>query len=179
MIYEHALSFALIVQSPAEIKSREVELGSDNRMVGLAAELFLDSCFSDTVFVTLLRTAVEPAISEVHKLLGTGGGPHLLNFVVLAVADDSLFCLYGSERADELFISSPPPPPFPPSLISRMVFVDVKHPLYLLCWFCPKSISLSLYCYALACEVNAAAALRAFCAEYTCAVLIGCSCSGD
>ena len=86
MIYEHALSFALIVQSPAEIKSREVELGSDNRMVGLAAELFLDSCFSDTVFVTLLRTAVEPAISEVHKLLGTGGGPHLLNFVVLALS---------------------------------------------------------------------------------------------
>ena len=40
-----------------------------------AAELFLNTCFSDTVFVTLLRTAVEAAISEVHKLLGTGVVP--------------------------------------------------------------------------------------------------------
>ena len=36
----------------------------------------------------LLRTAVETAISGVHKLLRTGGvRPHLLNIVVLAVAD--------------------------------------------------------------------------------------------
>ena len=41
----------------------------------LAAELFLNSCFSDTFFVTLLRAAVETAISEVHKLLRTGGDP--------------------------------------------------------------------------------------------------------
>ena len=31
----------------------------------LAAELFLNSCFSDTVFVTLLSTAVETAISRI------------------------------------------------------------------------------------------------------------------
>ena len=39
------------------MKSREVELDSHNWMVCLDAELFLDSCFSDTVLVTLLRTA--------------------------------------------------------------------------------------------------------------------------
>ena len=48
-------------------------------------------------------------------------GSHLLNTVVLAVAD-GLFGLCGSERLDELFISTP----FP-SLISLMVSVDVKH----------------------------------------------------
>ena len=57
-------------------------------------------------------------------------GPHLLNMVVLAMAD-GLFGLCGSEREDELFIStrSRPPLPFPsfPSLISLMVFVDIKH----------------------------------------------------
>ena len=36
-------------------------------------------------------------------------GPHLLNVVVLAVAD-GLFGLYGSECADELFISTQPLP---------------------------------------------------------------------
>ena len=38
--------------SPGEIKSREVELASRSWMVCLAAELFLNSCFLDTVFVT-------------------------------------------------------------------------------------------------------------------------------
>ena len=53
-------------ESPGEIKSREVEIGSRTWMVRLAAELFLNSCFSDTVFVTLLSTAVETAVSGVH-----------------------------------------------------------------------------------------------------------------
>ena len=44
-------------------------------MVCLAAKLFLNNRFSDTVFVTLLRIAVEVAISEAHKLLGTDGVP--------------------------------------------------------------------------------------------------------
>ena len=39
-------------QSPGEIKRREVELGSLSWMDCLAAELFLSSCSSDTVFVT-------------------------------------------------------------------------------------------------------------------------------
>ena len=42
------------IESPGEIKSREVELGSHSWMVCLAAELFLNSCFSDTAFVILL-----------------------------------------------------------------------------------------------------------------------------
>ena len=41
--------------------------------VGLSSASGFNSCFSDTVFVTLLRTAIETAISEVHKLLRTGG----------------------------------------------------------------------------------------------------------
>ena len=53
-----------------------MELGShiinSSRMVCLAAELLLD-CFSDTVFVILLRTVVQTAVSEVHKLLRAGG----------------------------------------------------------------------------------------------------------
>ena len=53
------------------MKSREVELDSHSRMDCLAAELFLNSCFSDIVFVTLFRTAVETAISGVHKLAGS------------------------------------------------------------------------------------------------------------
>ena len=47
----------------------------------LAAELLLNSCFSDTVFVTLFRTAVETAINEVHKLLRTGGVPTSLTLL--------------------------------------------------------------------------------------------------
>ena len=39
-------------ESPGEIKKREVELDSHSWLVRLAAELFLNSCFSDTVFVT-------------------------------------------------------------------------------------------------------------------------------
>ena len=57
------------------MKSREVELVSFSWTDCLAAELFLNSCFSDTVFVTLFRTAAETAISRGHKLLGTGGVP--------------------------------------------------------------------------------------------------------
>ena len=41
----------------------------------------LSSCFSDTVFVTLLCTAVETAISKVRKLLGTGGVPASLTLL--------------------------------------------------------------------------------------------------
>ena len=115
-------------ESPGEIKSREVELDSPRELDNPLLQLFLDSCFLDVVFVTLFRTAAEKAISEVD------------NFVVLAVADD----LCGSESADELFILPPPsptPPPSPaplppgphqapfvsPSLISRMVSVDVMY----------------------------------------------------
>ena len=64
-----------------------------------------------------VRTAVEIAIGEVRKLLRIGGVGDF-NIVVLAVAG-SLFGLYGSERADELFMSPPTPPAhLSPSLIS-------------------------------------------------------------
>ena len=97
-------------ESPGEIKSREVELGSCRELGSPSVQLFLNGCFSDTVFVTLLPTAVETAISEVYRLLRTDGIPTSL----------TLFF--------ELFVSSPSHP-FPPSLISLMVYVDVKHHL--------------------------------------------------
>ena len=85
-------------ESPIEFKSWETELEraqkseraqkrsragrwswTYSRMVCLAAGLFLNSCFSDTVLVTLLRTAVGIAVSEVQKLLRTGGVPSSLH----------------------------------------------------------------------------------------------------
>jgi len=45
------------------------------RFVSLQTCSSSNCCSTDTVFVTLLRTAVETAISEVHKLLRTGGVP--------------------------------------------------------------------------------------------------------
>ena len=71
-----------------------------------AADVLPQRLVSDTV--TLFRTAVETAISGVHKFASQWRGPHLLNTVVLVVAD-GLFGLYGSERRDELFIGPPPP----------------------------------------------------------------------
>ena len=56
----------------AEIKSREVELGSHSWIDGLAAELFSTVAFLGTVIVTLFRTAVETAISGVYQLPRTG-----------------------------------------------------------------------------------------------------------
>ena len=72
----------------------------------LAAKLFFSSCFSDTVFVTLIRTAVETEISGVHKLLHTGEVPASSVSLFWTVADSlSVFvglCLHRPERADEL-----------------------------------------------------------------------------
>ena len=99
------------VKSQGEIKSREVDC--------LAAELFLNSCFSDTAFVPLFCTAVETAISEGHESLHTGRVPtDLLNIVVLVVAD-GLSGLCRSERLDELFLSTRPDPTLPPSPFPR------------------------------------------------------------
>ena len=74
---------------------------------------------------------METAISEVHRLLSTGGVPNSLPSVVVLAVADGLFGLCGSERADELFMSSPLPP-LSPSLISLIVYVDVKRHVYLL-----------------------------------------------
>ena len=57
---------------------RDEEEGDGDRLsqgAGLSFASGLNSCFSDIVFVTLLRTAVETTVSEVHKLLRTGGVP--------------------------------------------------------------------------------------------------------
>jgi len=87
------------------MKKREVELGSHTShswMDGLAAELFLNSCFSDTVFVTLFCAAVETASSKVHRLLHTAGVSTPLTFIVLATAD-ALYSLHRLENLVELF----------------------------------------------------------------------------
>ena len=48
---KHAAEFTTCAggKHPGEIKGREVELGSHSWMDCLAAELFLNSCFSDTM----------------------------------------------------------------------------------------------------------------------------------
>ena len=91
----------------------------------LAAELVLNSWFSDTVFVTLLHTAVETAFSEMRKLLFTGKVPTSLTVLFCLAMVDGLFGLYGSELRDELLISIRSL--LFPSLISLMVSEDVKH----------------------------------------------------
>ena len=97
-------------ESPGEMKSREVELDSHSRILCLAAKLFLNSCFSGTVFVTLLRAAVETAVRAVHKLLNSHWrSPHLFNIVILTLAGGQ-FGLDGSECPYELFVSSTSPP---------------------------------------------------------------------
>ena len=60
----------------SEPRRGEVELGCRSRVDCFVAELFLNSCFSDTVSVTLFCAAVETASSEVRKLLHTGGVPN-------------------------------------------------------------------------------------------------------
>ena len=97
--------------SPGEIKSKAVELGCHREWDHPLLHLFLNSCFSDIVFVALLRTALETAISEVRKLLNSHWrGPYLLNIVVL-VAADGLFGLCGSERLGRAIHRYPPPLP--------------------------------------------------------------------
>ena len=48
--------------SPGEINCREVELGSES-WTCLLLQLFLNTCATDIVLVTLLRTAVETAVA--------------------------------------------------------------------------------------------------------------------
>ena len=92
------------------MKSREVELGSHSWVDHLAAALSCspNSCFSDTVFVTLFCTDVETPLST--QIASHRWGSHLLNTVVPVVAD-SLFGLYGSEHWDELLIGTQFPRP--------------------------------------------------------------------
>ena len=68
-------------ESPREIKSWEMKLDSHRELDNSLLRLFLKSCFSDTVFVTLFRTAVETALSEVHKLFCTSEIPTSLTLL--------------------------------------------------------------------------------------------------
>ena len=66
---------------PSREPRRDQEPGDGaglGKLDNLLLQLFLNSCFTDTVCVTLFRTAVETAISEVHKLPRPGGTPRLL-----------------------------------------------------------------------------------------------------
>ena len=85
------------------------------------------------VFLILIRTAVETAISGIHMLLRTGGAPiSLPDIAVLAVAEGffGLFCVGALKRAAHRYTTIFPPHPTPPrspSLISPTESVDVKH----------------------------------------------------
>ena len=89
-------------------------LGSNSWLVCLAAELFLNSCFSDTVYLWLCSAQLLKQQLAKYTSCFALAGSHLLNTVVLAVAD-GLFGLCGSERLDELFISTRSPPFFIPN----------------------------------------------------------------
>ena len=90
-------------QSPGEIKSREVELGSQN-----AGQSFASVVSQQLLFVTLFGTAFETAISEVHKLLGTGGGPTSLTLLFWRwLAVSSVFAGRSARTSYKL------PAPFP------------------------------------------------------------------
>ena len=95
----HSSYHLLPLQSAGEIKRREVswtltkswtiicgsrrdqEEGGGAGPRRLLLPLFLNSCATDIVFVTLLCTAVETAISEVHKFLGSGEVPTSLTLL--------------------------------------------------------------------------------------------------
>ena len=110
--------------SPGEARCTEVELDSHGCTDCVAVEWFLNSCFLDTVFVTLLCTAVETAVSKVHKLLCAGTVPTSLTSlfrrwltVSSVFAGRSAWTSY-SLRTD---------PPLSPSIINLMVSEDVEH----------------------------------------------------
>ena len=117
-------------QSPGEIKRREVVLDFhrelDHPLLQVSAVGFR------TAFVALLRTAVGTAISEVHKVLRTGGVPTsstLLFWQWLTVSS-----VFTGRSARTSYSCLPLPlAPFSPPLISLVVSVDVKHHAYLLC----------------------------------------------
>ena len=69
---------------PSREPRRDQEPGDGaglGKLDNLLLQLFLNSCSTDIVLVTLLRTAVETAISEVHKLLHTGEVPTSLTLL--------------------------------------------------------------------------------------------------
>ena len=111
----------LRLQSPGEMKSREMELGCHSWVDCLVAGLFWTVAFSDTVPVTLFRAAAERASCEYTSCLALAESPpwHCSGGGWKSIRS------LRSDHRDELFIGirpSPPPqrPACPPSLISRM-----------------------------------------------------------
>ena len=98
-----------------------MELGSHRELDNPLLELFLNSCFSNIMI--LLRTAVETAVSGVHKLLGTGGVPTSLTVLIWRWLTVSSVFAGRSARTSH---SSLTLPLFSPSLIRLMVSEDVK-----------------------------------------------------
>ena len=96
-----------------------MELDRHRELENPLLQLFLNSCCSDTVFVTLLRIAVETAIIGVHKLLRTDGVPTSLTLLFLRWLTVSSVFSGRSVRTSYSCLL--------PSLISRVVCVDVKH----------------------------------------------------
>ena len=110
------VAVGVLTKSPGEIKSREVELGSHScwtvlLQLAFPQQLLIGHCLCD-----FAPHSCWNSNSRSTQVASHWRGPHLLNFIVMAVADE-LLGFYRSERADDLSISSrpPPPPPHPPS----------------------------------------------------------------
>ena len=104
--------------SPEEIKRREVELDPQprrvmNREVELGCGLFLNSCATNIVFVTLPSTAVETAIAQCTSRCAMARG-HRLNTSIVLAAVQGLSGLFGENiRGQASTLSSSPHPPCP------------------------------------------------------------------
>ena len=112
--------------SPEEIKSREVELGSEN----------WTSFAVDIILVTLLRKAVETAIAWHASCCTMAKGHRLNTSIVLAVVHSLLGFLGQYTRLSLNYCAPVPPPPRPamfPSIICHLASVDVKQNVYF--WF--------------------------------------------
>ena len=98
--------------------------------VRLLLQLLLSSSTTDTVLVTLLRTAVETAIAWYTSCYAMARGHRLINILVVwrRSTASSVFRVGECGRAS-LFR---PLPPMSPSLISHLASVDVKLIVYYL-----------------------------------------------
>ena len=90
-----------------------MELGSHSCKDCLAAELFLSSFFSDTVFVSLLRTYVKNSSSDVHKLVASRWRAPLLLSIVVPGGGCMMVSSVFAGRTPWTSYSSLPGPPFP------------------------------------------------------------------
>ena len=91
-------------------------------------QLFLNICSTDIVFVTLLRAALQTAVSEVHKLLRTGGVSTSLTYLLFWRWLTVSSALAGrNARTSYSFFSPFPVPNKPPGFCGRYFFATY-HP---------------------------------------------------